>query len=107
MPITGGNVSLYNETDGGAIYPTPVIGVVGLLEDAAQVLRSSFRAAGDIVYLLGTAPRGDLGGSEYLKTVHGARRGPAAAARPGRREAPARRRARRAPKPGCCSPPTT
>ncbi len=70
VPITGGNVSLYNETEGGAIYPTPVIGIVGLLEDAGKVLRSSFRAAGDTVCLLGSAPRGELGGSEYLKTVH-------------------------------------
>jgi phosphoribosylformylglycinamidine synthase len=69
-PITGGNVSLYNETDGRAIYPTPVIGVVGLLEDAAFALRSAFRDEGDLVYLLG-ATGDDIGGSEYLKTIHG------------------------------------
>jgi phosphoribosylformylglycinamidine synthase len=70
VPITGGNVSLYNETDGRAIYPTPILGVVGLIEDAARVLRSSFHAEGDLVVLLGeTGP--DLGGSEYLKVVHG------------------------------------
>jgi phosphoribosylformylglycinamidine synthase len=70
VPITGGNVSLYNETDGRAIYPTPVLGVVGLIEDAAQVLRRSFRSEGDFVYLLGETGD-DLGGSEMLKVVHG------------------------------------
>jgi phosphoribosylformylglycinamidine synthase II len=70
VPITGGNVSLYNETDGVAIYPTPTIGIVGLLEDVSKVLARSFRAAGDEVVLLG-ACTGELGGSEYLKTVHG------------------------------------
>jgi phosphoribosylformylglycinamidine synthase subunit PurL len=70
VPITGGNVSLYNETDGQAIYPTPVLGVVGLLEDASRVLTRTFRAAGDEVVLLGDS-YGELGGSEYLKTIHG------------------------------------
>jgi len=70
VPITGGNVSLYNETDGRAIYPTPTIGVVGLIEDASRVLGSAFREDGDAVYLLG-ATADDLGGSEYLKTIHG------------------------------------
>ena len=70
-PITGGNVSLYNETDGKAIYPTPVIGVVGLIEDASCVLSRSFREEGDAIVLLGEG-LGELGGSEYLKTVHGA-----------------------------------
>jgi phosphoribosylformylglycinamidine synthase len=70
VPITGGNVSLYNETDGRAIYPTPTIGVVGLVEDASRVPSSWFRQAGDAVLLLGTTAA-DLGGSEYLKTIHG------------------------------------
>ena len=70
IPITGGNVSLYNETGGRAIYPTPVMGVVGLLEDAATVLRRWFVEEGDLVYLLGTTGE-DLGGSELLKVVHG------------------------------------
>src|SRR5439155_1670690 len=70
IPITGGNVSLYNETDGRAIYPTPVMGVVGLLEDADTVLRRWFVEEGDLVYLLGTTGE-DLGGSELLKVVHG------------------------------------
>jgi phosphoribosylformylglycinamidine synthase II len=69
-PITGGNVSLYNETDGKAIFPTPVVAVVGLLEDADRALRRSFAAEGDIAYLLGVTNE-DLGGSELLKVVHG------------------------------------
>jgi phosphoribosylformylglycinamidine synthase subunit PurL len=70
VPITGGNVSLYNETDGQAIWPTPVIGVVGLLDEADRALVSWFQEEGDLVYLLGTTGE-DLGGSEYLKTIHG------------------------------------
>jgi phosphoribosylformylglycinamidine synthase subunit PurL len=70
VPITGGNVSLYNETDGAAIYPTPVIGVVGLIEDASRVLTPDFKREGDVVCLLGTTAD-DLGGSELLKVVQG------------------------------------
>jgi phosphoribosylformylglycinamidine synthase subunit PurL len=69
-PITGGNVSLYNETDGKAIYPTPTVAVVGLLEDASVALTPWFEREGDVVCLLGTTAD-DLGGSEYLKVVHG------------------------------------
>jgi phosphoribosylformylglycinamidine synthase len=74
IPITGGNVSLYNETDGRGVLPTPVIGVVGLIEDAATVVRRPFRAEGDVVVLLGST-RGELGGSEYLRMTHGMIRG--------------------------------
>jgi phosphoribosylformylglycinamidine synthase len=74
IPITGGNVSLYNETDGKAIYPTPVLGVVGLIADADKVLGRAFREAGDHIFLLGET-RHELGGSEYLKVVHGLVRG--------------------------------
>jgi phosphoribosylformylglycinamidine synthase len=70
VPITGGNVSLYNETDGKAIYPTPIIGVVGLLEHAERVISSRFKESGDAIVLLGEG-RGELGGSEYLKTMFG------------------------------------
>jgi phosphoribosylformylglycinamidine synthase subunit PurL len=69
VPITGGNVSLYNETDGRAIYPTPVIGVVGVLEHADRVLTRRFQAPGDVIVLLGQG-RGELGGSEYLKVCY-------------------------------------
>src|SRR5437879_11889730 len=51
-PITGGNVSFYNETLGRSIYPTPVIGVLGILEDASRVLKVGFRQEGDVIVLL-------------------------------------------------------
>jgi phosphoribosylformylglycinamidine synthase len=78
IPITGGNVSLYNETDGKAILPTPVLGVVGVIDDASKVVTRTFKRAGTSVVLLGVS-RGELGGSEYLKTVHGLIRGSAPA----------------------------
>jgi phosphoribosylformylglycinamidine synthase len=74
IPITGGNVSLYNETDGRAVLPTPVIGVVGLIEDAGRVVRRVFQQQGDAVLLLGES-RDELGGSEYIHTIHGLTRG--------------------------------
>jgi phosphoribosylformylglycinamidine synthase len=74
VPITGGNVSLYNETDGQAIDPTPVIGVVGLIEDASRVVSRTFKHVGDTIVLLGEG-YGELGGSEYLKAVHGVVKG--------------------------------
>ncbi|MGB6871791.1 MAG: AIR synthase-related protein [Acidobacteriaceae bacterium] len=55
-PITGGNVSLYNETKGEGIYPTPVVGVVGLLEDVTKAVPSGFQRAGDAVALLTSGP---------------------------------------------------
>jgi phosphoribosylformylglycinamidine synthase II len=74
IPITGGNVSLYNETDGTAVLPTPTLGVVGLLEDATRVVTRTFKAAGDVIVLLGES-RDELGGSEYIKVIHGLVRG--------------------------------
>jgi phosphoribosylformylglycinamidine synthase II len=74
VPITGGNVSLYNETDGKAIYPTPTIGVVGLLERADRVVSRRFQESGDAIMLLGDGA-GELGGSEYLKVMHDLVRG--------------------------------
>jgi phosphoribosylformylglycinamidine synthase II len=74
VPITGGNVSLYNETDGKAIYPTPTIGVVGLLEHADRVVSRRFQESGDAILMLGEGS-GELGGSEYLKVVHDLVRG--------------------------------
>jgi phosphoribosylformylglycinamidine synthase len=70
IPITGGNVSLYNETDGKGVLPTPVIGMVGLIENADRVVARAFRAEGDVVVLLGDS-RDELGGSEFLHVVHG------------------------------------
>ena len=74
IPITGGNVSLYNETDGSGVLPTPVLGVVGLIENADMAVRRAFRSADDVIVLLGEN-RAELGGSEYLKTLHGLIRG--------------------------------
>jgi phosphoribosylformylglycinamidine synthase len=64
-PVTGGNVSLYNETDGRAIYPTPVIGMVGVIDDVSTVVQHAFTHPGDDIILLGTNTE-ELGGSEYL-----------------------------------------
>ncbi len=74
VPVISGNVSLYNETNGEAIYPTPVIGALGLIDDVDRVVPMAFQRAGDEVFLLGVdALRGDandLAGSEYLKLFH-------------------------------------
>ncbi|GMV07304.1 MAG: phosphoribosylformylglycinamidine synthase subunit PurL [Gemmatimonadota bacterium] len=64
-PVTGGNVSFYNETDGRAIYPTPVIGMVGVVEDVEDITSQGFCTEGDAIVLLGENT-GEIGGSEYL-----------------------------------------
>jgi len=69
-PVTGGNVSLYNEHPGGAVYPTPVVGMIGVIESIEHVTRSTFAVAGDDIVLLGE-PSEELGASEYLHTIHG------------------------------------
>jgi len=78
-PVISGNVSLYNETNGEAIYPTPVVGMLGVLDDVRYRLEMAFRNAGDLVFLLGVDPAGGalpgdaatLGGSEYLASIAG------------------------------------
>ena len=70
VPIVGGNVSLYNQTGDAPIFPTPMIGVVGLMDDADNAVPSFFQSEGDVALLLGET-FGEIGGSEYLKTVHG------------------------------------
>ena len=65
VPVTGGNVSLYNETEGKAIFPTPVLGIVGLLADASKTVTRVFRSEGAAVIAFGEN-RGELGGSEFL-----------------------------------------
>jgi phosphoribosylformylglycinamidine synthase len=69
-PITGGNVSFYNETDGRAIYPTPVIGMVGVVEDVDDLTTHDFKAEGDTILLLGENTA-EMGGSEFLYALHG------------------------------------
>ena len=75
VPVVSGNVSLYNESRGQAIFPTPIIGGLGLLEDANKATRSAFAEEGLAVGLLGADVKGadtsDLAGSEYLQWVHG------------------------------------
>jgi phosphoribosylformylglycinamidine synthase subunit PurL len=80
-PVTGGNVSLYNETldsqgNPQPIYPTPVIGMVGAIPDLSQICSQGWQGEGDLIYLLGlslivTTPHLTLGGSEYLAAIHG------------------------------------
>jgi phosphoribosylformylglycinamidine synthase len=75
-PITGGNVSFYNETRGEGIYPTPVMGIVGLLEDVSKAVPAAFQKAGDAILLLtlpvgttGTRPDREFGSTEFAKTI--------------------------------------
>jgi phosphoribosylformylglycinamidine synthase subunit PurL len=74
-PVTGGNVSFYNENPEGAVFPTPTIGMLGLVEDVERdAMTSDFKRAGDVIVLLspgGWAHRNDVGGSEYLSVIHG------------------------------------
>lgn len=74
-PVTGGNVSLYNETLDGEgkpqpIYPTPVIGMVGLIPDLTKTVGQGWQVTGDLIYLLGSNAQNVLGGSEYLAVIH-------------------------------------
>ncbi len=71
LPVTGGNVSFYNETKGRAIYPTPVIGVLGALTPADASVGCGFSRAGDAIVLLGATHPEDLGGSDFAALVHG------------------------------------
>ncbi|WP_245630996.1 phosphoribosylformylglycinamidine synthase subunit PurL [Candidatus Nitrospira nitrosa] len=74
IPIVSGNVSFYNETNGLSIYPTPMLGMVGLIEDAERTMTQWFKSEGDDIILLGPT-REDLGGSEYLKVVQAREQG--------------------------------
>ncbi|MFD2671894.1 phosphoribosylformylglycinamidine synthase subunit PurL [Marinicrinis sediminis] len=73
-PVIGGNVSLYNENAKGAIYPTPVIGMVGLVEDVDHITTQGFDAEGDVIFLLGET-KAELGGSEFQLVMHGVTEG--------------------------------
>ena len=68
-PVVSGNVSLYNETEGQGIFPTPTIGMVGLVEPVEKTCGAAFRQAGDLIALVGEL-KGEVGGSEYLAAVH-------------------------------------
>ncbi len=69
-PVVSGNVSFYNETEGSGILPTPVIGMVGLLEDVRKMVTQGFKDEGDLIALLGVT-EDDLSVSEYAQTVMG------------------------------------
>jgi phosphoribosylformylglycinamidine synthase II len=77
IPVISGNVSLYNETRGEAIYPTPVVGMVGLIEDVTKHCTSGFNNEGDLVFLLGEGKTvaSSIGSSEYLELIHGVIKG--------------------------------
>jgi phosphoribosylformylglycinamidine synthase len=68
-PVTGGNVSFYNESPNRTVYPTPVIGMLGIIDDASKAARSTFKNDGDVIAVVGPESS-EMGGSEYLKVVH-------------------------------------
>jgi phosphoribosylformylglycinamidine synthase II len=70
-PVVSGNVSLYNETEAGAVYPTPVVGMVGVLEDVSRHATPGFKREGDMVVVIGSGSRVSLDGSDYLEIIHG------------------------------------
>lgn len=70
IPVVSGNVSLYNENEGEAIYPTPVIGMAGLIEDVSKICTMDFKKERDVIIILGEN-KGEIGGSEYLKVCFG------------------------------------
>ena len=74
-PVTGGNVSLYNESPAGAIDPTPTVGMVGIVEDPKHITTQFFKTDGDVIILIGD-PGDELGASHYLLAVHGLKAGP-------------------------------
>lgn len=73
-PVIGGNVSLYNENARGAIYPTPVVGMVGLIRDLDHITTQEFKAEGDVIFLVGET-KAELGGSEFQAVIHGVTEG--------------------------------
>lgn len=75
VPVVSGNVSLYNETKGTAIMPTPQIAMVGLLEDANKAVSSKFLAENDVIFVIGKTSDRDLGGTEYLAQIAGISKG--------------------------------
>lgn len=75
-PVTGGNVSFYNQSEDGPVYPTPTIGMVGVLQDFKHKMTLGFKNEGDVILLIGTS-RNDIHASEYLKTIHGVTESPA------------------------------
>ncbi|MCY7352187.1 MAG: phosphoribosylformylglycinamidine synthase subunit PurL, partial [Cytophagaceae bacterium] len=78
-PVTGGNVSFYNQSaDGGPVHPTPTIGMLGLMEDPGNLMTLDFKADGDLIYLIGLS-QNDIASSEYLYSYRGIKASPAPA----------------------------
>ncbi len=75
-PVTGGNVSFYNQHPEGAVYPTPTIGMVGILDDFENRMTLYYKQAGDVIYLIGNS-KNDIGSSEYLHKIKGVEYSPA------------------------------
>ena len=75
-PVTGGNVSFYNQSPDGPVYPTPTIGMVGVLEDIRKKMTLDFKEEGQLIYLAGQS-RDDISSSEYLHKLHGIEFSPA------------------------------
>jgi phosphoribosylformylglycinamidine synthase len=74
IPVTGGNVSLYNQSPAGSIDPTPTVGIVGIIRDAKHITPSHFQNQGDVILLIGNIGE-ELGASLYLREIHGLKRG--------------------------------
>ena len=75
-PVTGGNVSFYNQNPDGPVYPTPTIGMVGLLDDVNKKMTMDFKYGGDVIFLIGTSSN-DINSSEYLQKLQGIEFSPA------------------------------
>ncbi|UAY51381.1 phosphoribosylformylglycinamidine synthase subunit PurL [Ferruginibacter albus] len=75
-PVTGGNVSFYNQSPDGAVYPTPTIGMVGVMDSVNDKMTLNFKECGDAIYLIGKS-RNDINSSEYLHKIHGVEHSPA------------------------------
>lgn len=76
-PVTGGNVSFYNQSaDGGSVFPTPTIGMLGVLQDASNIMTLHFKSEGDFIYLIGES-HNDIASSEYLASYHNVKASPA------------------------------
>ncbi len=75
-PVTGGNVSFYNQNPDGAVYPTPTIGMVGIIDDMENRMTLDFKQAGDVIYMIGKST-GDINSSEYLHKLCGVEYSPA------------------------------
>jgi phosphoribosylformylglycinamidine synthase len=75
-PVTGGNVSFYNQNPDGPVYPTPTIGMVGVVEDLSRKMTLDFKEAGDLIFLIGENTN-DINSSQYLAKIHGVEFSPA------------------------------